>query len=127
MSKGTIKLNQSLKVNGKDYKELNYNSDDLGVAHISAAETEKTKLLGKSAATNIKVAQADYLLHLMLGYQAIIICHPEIAVDDLKRIKGYDIQQIAMVGTSFFIPPAAQVQETSEKLQEPSQELSTVQ
>jgi len=92
-----------------------------------AAEAEKAKILGKNAVAGIKVAQTDLLLHLHLGFQAIMICQPEIDIEDLKRIKGYDLTQIAGIGTRFFIPPTSQHQENSEKSQEDTAKNTTVQ
>lgn len=90
MSKETIILTKPLKVNGKEMSQLNYDIEKISIEHISRAEGEKAKMLGKNAIAGMKVAQTDLLLHLHLGFQAIIICHPEIDVEDLKRITGYD-------------------------------------
>ncbi len=127
MSKETIFLQKPLKVNGKDLTQLNYDIDEISIEHVSRAEAEKAKILGKNAVAGIKVAQTDLLLHLHLGFQAIMICQPEIDIEDLKRIKGYDLTQIAGIGTRFFIPPTSQHQENSEKSQEDTVKNITVQ
>ena len=58
---------------------------------------------------------------------AIIKCNPQIAFEDLKRIKGYDLTRISLIGTRFFVPPDIQEQKNSEEPQEVIQESSTVQ
>ena len=115
MSKETITLQKPLKVNGKDLKTLEYDLELIRIEHIARAEGEKTKLLGKNSAAGIKVAQADYLLHILIGEQAIIACNPQISLEDFRRISGYDVVQIASIGTRFFIPPTSQQEEPSEK------------
>lgn len=127
MSKETIILTKPLKVNGKEMSQLNYDIEKISIEHISRAEGEKAKMLGKNAIAGMKVAQTDLLLHLHLGFQAIIICHPEIDVEDLKRITGYDLTQISAIGTRFFIPPTSQNRENSEELLETTAVSSTVQ
>lgn len=118
MSKETIFLQKPLKVNGKDLRQLDYDIDAISIEHISRAEAEKAKILGKNSVAGMKLAQTDLLLHMHLGFQAIMICQPEVDIEDLKRITGYDLTQIAGIGTRFFIPPTSRLQESSEKSQE---------
>ncbi|MBR1625597.1 MAG: hypothetical protein IJ681_00465 [Bacteroidales bacterium] len=115
MSKETLILQKPLKVNGEDLTELEYDLEAISIEHIARAEGEKTKLLGKNAAAGVKVAQADYLLHILIGEQAIIACNPKISTEDFKRVSGYDIVQIAAIGTRFFIPPTSPQEKPSEK------------
>lgn len=127
MSKETIFLQKPLKVNGKDLTQLDYDIDAISIEHISRAEAEKAKVLGKNSVAGMKLAQTDLLLHMYLGFQAIMICQPEVDIEDLKRITGYDLTQIAGIGTRFFIPPTSRLQENSEKLQEDTAKNITVQ
>lgn len=120
MSKEILILSKPLKVNGKDLTQLNYDIDKISIENISRAEAEKAKMSGKNPVAGMKLAQTDLLLHLHLGFQAIMICHPEIDIEDLKRITGYDLTQISAIGTRFFIPPTTQPDEALENSQEPT-------
>lgn len=112
-----IKLRKPLMVNGEEIKVLTYDVDELTINHITRAEACKSKLGGVAT---ISVAQADFPLHVCIGMQAVMIVNPDIAEEDLMRLKGYDITQLAGVGTSFFVPPVA-TENNSEKPQEDTQ------
>lgn len=83
-------------------------------------------MLGPKAGTIFRVAQNDNLMHTLLGMHAIIKCNPKIDINDLKRVEGYDLCQMAMVGLRFFSRPAIQESNDSEKPQEDTQDNSTV-
>ncbi|MDD3237916.1 MAG: hypothetical protein PHV37_07460 [Candidatus Gastranaerophilales bacterium] len=100
-----LELQEPIVINGAELKVIDYDISKIGVAEIGKAEIEKSKIFGRAAITNLKVAQADYLLHCLLGMQAIIACNPNIDMEDLKRIKGYDMVQVAAIGTRFFVAP----------------------
>lgn len=104
-------------VNGKEIKILTYDVDELTINHITKAEACKAKMGGAAV---ISVAQADFPLHVCIGMQAVMVVNPEIAEEDLMRLKGYDIAQLAGVGTSFFVPSELK-ENNSEKQQEDMQ------
>lgn len=122
MSVNELKLRKPLMVNGKEIKVLTYDVDELTINHITKAEACKAKMGG---AATISVAQADFPLHVCIGMQAVMILNPEIAEEDLMRLKGYDITQLAAVGTSFFVPPELP-ENNSEKQQEATQNTTPV-
>lgn len=124
---GTIQLTTPLKINGEDYTELTHNIGKITIEDLAEIERERNEMLGPKAGTIFRVAQNDNLMHTLLGMHAIIKCNPKIDINDLKRLEGYDLYQMAMVGISFFSKPAIQESNDSEKPQEDTQDNSTVQ
>lgn len=127
MSKETIKLRTPLLINGVEKTELTYDVNELTVTHLAKAEGLKAKIGGKDLVGSINIAQADYTLHICIGMMAVIAANPEIAVEDLQRLKGYDITKLANIGASFFIEPAEQIQKQSNEPQEVTQDTTNVQ
>lgn len=127
MSKETLKLSRPLLVNGTSRTELTYDIEELNVNHITRAEGLKAKIGGKDLVGAITIAQADYSLHICIGMMAIIAVNPDIAVEDLQRLKGYDITKLANIGASFFIEPAEQAQEQSNEQQEATHDIINAQ
>lgn len=123
---GTIQLTTSLKINGEDYTELTHDIGKITIEDLAEIERERNEMLGPKAGTIFRVAQNDNLMHTLLGMHAIIKCNPKIDINDLKRIEGYDLCQMAMVGLRFFSRPAIQESNDSEKPQEDTQDNSTV-
>lgn len=123
---GTIQLTTPLKINGEDYTELTHDIGKITIEDLAEIERERNEMLGPKAGTIFRVAQNDNLMHTLLGMHAIIKCNPKIDINDLKRIEGYDLCQMAMVGLCFFSRPAIQESNDSEKPQEDTQDNSTV-
>lgn len=124
---GTIQLTTPLKINGEDYTELTHDIGKITIEDLAEIERERNEMLGPKAGTIFRVAQNDNLMHTLLGMHAIIKCNPKIDINDLKRLEGYDLCQLAMVGLRFFSKPAIQESNDSEKPQEDTQDNSTVQ
>lgn len=127
MSKEKLLLTTPLKVNGVDLTELEYDYSEININDLAEIENERNKAIGKNPALNTKIAQNDFFYHIFIGMMAIIKCNPQIAFEDLKRIKGYDLTRISMIGMRFFVPPDFREQKNSEEPQEVIQESSTVQ
>ena len=125
MSEQVLKLKNPLLVNGVPRTDLQSNVDDLTVEELAAAENYKVKISGSSITSNF--AQADYLLHVCIGMQAVIAVEKDITEDDLKRLKKYDVVQLASIGMNFFLESEESDQKPSEKPQEDMQGNSTVQ
>lgn len=123
---GTIQLTTPLKINGEDYTELTHDIGKITIEDLAEIERERNEMLGPKAGTIFRVAQNDNLMHTLLGMHAIIKCNPKIDINDLKRVEGYDLCQMAMVGLRFFSRPAIQESNDSEKSQEDTQDNSTV-
>lgn len=128
MSIQTIKLRKPLLVNGIEKNELKYDIEELTIGRIAKAEGMKSKIGGVDLAAKFTLAQTDYPLQICIGMQAILAVNPDIAEEDLMRIKGHDLTKVATIGTSFFIEPEEESEaKTSEKLQEDTQNITTAQ
>lgn len=105
----TIKLKNSLLVNGKAINELQYDTEEITVEHFAKAEGMKAQALQKQSGTMMvsPVAETDYSMHIYLGYMAVIALADKngesIDVNDLKRIKGHDLKKIMEVGRNFML------------------------
>ena len=118
-----IILRQSLKINGKEVKELTYDTAAITAEQFCAADSLKFEASGRRP--NLTTYEFDNGLHLYLGMMAIIAKNPEIDVTDLERVKGFDMIQIAKVGRNFILTGAGEDSDqsksadTSETTQEP--------
>lgn len=123
----TIKLRKPLLINGVERHELKYDIEELTINRIAQAEAYKSKIGGVALAGKMTFAQMDYPLQVCIGMQAIIAVNPEISEEDLSRIKGFDITKLAEIGQRFFIEPEGSEPNTSDKQQEDTQNVTTVQ
>lgn len=122
-----ITLITPLKVNGVDRTEFKHDISKININDMADIEKERSKMLGSQAGTVFRVMQNDNLMHTLLGMHAIIKCNPEVDINDLMRIEGYDLYQITLIGMRFFSKPAIQDLKDSGKPQEDTQENITVQ
>jgi hypothetical protein len=121
-----ITLTSLLKVNGTDLTELTYDVNKITINDLAEIERERSKILGPQAGTIFRVTQNDNLMHTLLGMHAVIKCNPEIDINDLFRLEGYDLYQMSLVGMRFFSKPAIPDSKSSEKPQEDIQDNSIV-
>lgn len=99
--KQILELAHPISINGKEVKELIYDIEEItSEMFIKAASLANTKAReqGYSAIT---IAESDYNLHLCLGMMAVIAIDSTIDVTDLQRVKGTDVNRLAMVGRNF--------------------------
>ena len=99
--KQILELAHPISINGKEVKELVYDIEEItSEMFIKAASLANTKAReqGYSAIT---IAESDYNLHLYLGMMAVIAIDSTIDVTDLQRVKGTDVNRLAMVGRNF--------------------------
>jgi hypothetical protein len=103
MSKQTLKLRKPFDFDGKKLYELSYDTDDITGDQFLEAESLASQL--RRSSTNLKAGlmEMDYVLHTYLGYMSITAVHPEIAIEDLKRIKGVDNIAITEIGRDFIM------------------------
>lgn len=113
-----ITLTKPLLVNGVERTELTYDLESIDLAKLCRADAMKSKLVGPEGAAAPKVAQVDFALHVCLGMQAVMSVNKDISEEDLLRIKGYDLTQLATIGTRFFIAPESNESEMSNEQQE---------
>lgn len=114
----TLKLQNPILINGKEYKSLNYDFDEITIELFGEAETRKFKLgeAGIKGAT----LELDYSMQSYLGMAAIIAVNPTFDFNDLERIKGKDLMGLYRVGRNFFKGEEL-VSSPEEILEEPSE------
>lgn len=111
----TIKLKNSLKVNGKDVKELQFDTDVFTIVELERAN-KKLAQLNKNA---MFVQETDPDYHFIIA--SLIIeksSNNEILSEDLRRLKGADLIQLQRYGRDFLLESVVQDQETSEEQSE---------
>lgn len=94
--KDTLKLRKPLTINGKQVKELTYDFEE-----IDGDLWEEAAQRSNRADRNYNIALYDYIFHKNLFFAAVIAVNPDISWEDLDRIKGFDIQNVANVGVFF--------------------------
>lgn len=99
-----ITLKKPIMINGKEVKELSYNTDEITVGQFCEAEQYKFASSGNKPV--LTTYEFDSALHLYLGMMAIIAVNPHIDITDLERVKGYDMVNIARVGRNFILTGA---------------------
>lgn len=99
-----ITLKNPIMINGKEVKELTYNTSEITVGQFCEAEQYQFAAAGNKP--TLTTYEFNNGLHLYLGMMAIIAVNPEIDVRDLERIKGYDMIQMAMIGRNFILTGA---------------------
>lgn len=101
---GNLKLISPIEINGKNVKELTYDTNEITVDLYIKAETQKFRQ--GVAGNRAGAAEIDYGLHLNLGFAAIIAVNSDIDWSDLERVKGRDIVAIGKIGRDFFTKSA---------------------
>lgn len=96
-----ITLKNPIMINGKEVKELTYNTAEITVGQFCEAEQYQFAAAGNKP--TLTTYEFNTGLHLYLGMMAIIAVNPEIDVRDLERIKGYDMVQLAKIGRNFIL------------------------
>lgn len=120
----TIKLQNPIKINGKEVTALTYDTSRITVAQFCEAEKHKTA----SGAIG-QVAEIDHAFHLYLAFMAVVATNPDIDVKDLERLRGFDVMQLMKVGQNFLLTGAGGSTESdsdasSATIREPSEAAS---
>ena len=119
-----IILKMPVLINGQNITELTYDTEEIDGVLYTQAENHKIKTAGQGG--NLAGAiEIDYSLHLYIGYAAIIAVNPAYTFEDLERIKGSSLRDIARIGRSFFIESAKLQAENSDEQSETTLELIT--
>ena len=98
--KGTLRLDNPIKINGKMYEELTYNVREITAAQFSEAAAASAAM-DKTKPTTFQLMQNDRSLCMYLGFMAVIAVNPEISIEDMERIKGNDIFYFTNLGLLF--------------------------
>lgn len=102
--KNVLVLDNPILIDGKEVSELSYDSKEISVdLYMTAcAKAAAATASGGSNAAAMKLKEVDYILHTYLGMAAVIAVNSSYSFEDLERIKGFDILDLANIG-SFFI------------------------
>lgn len=95
-------LENPIKINGEDIKELTHDANEINGMLFATAESKKKSAAG----TNMSISPAaefDFALHLYLGFAAIIAVNPSYDFSDLERIKGHDVTKVMKIGRNFML------------------------
>ena len=109
----TIKLKNPIKINGKEKKELPFDTSTFGMNELERANKLNTK-----AAGGVPVVQeVDYNYHLLIAMVIIeTTTGGDISIDDLKsELKGHDLFKVQEAGRNFLLGLDTQNQEQSDE------------
>ena len=116
--KTTIKLKNPIKVDGKEVKELPFDTDVFTLEELQRANKKIAKL-----------KEITYVMELDPDYQFIVASlivektsKNEISSEDLSRLKGTDLFTLTREGRNFLLESDEEVQENTEKQSEPTVE-----
>lgn len=104
--KQVLKLKTPVTINGIEYKELNYDIEEIDFQLFTEAEMLKSKALGNQAIQMSTVVEFDRIGHLYLGMASIIACNKKITFSDLEQLKGKDIASLIGIGRGFYLGQA---------------------
>ena len=108
MSKQTLILENPIKINGEEVKELTYDPQEI-TAEMYSIACARSAAIEKTRTFTLKFKENDHALHLYLGMMAIIAVNPNIDVSDLERIKGFDVLSLSNIGAFFTLRRQAAV------------------
>jgi len=104
--KGTIRLDNSIMINGTSVSELSYDDSLISIDMFGLASKRSEEITLKYHVRAVGAMETDNVFHLYLGFASIIAVNPNIDITDLERITGRDTIQIAKVGRAFTIRSA---------------------
>lgn len=112
-----IKLKRPITIDGKKITDLAYDTDEITIGLQAKAEVESKKI---GSTGEVKLQESDYTYHIFLGMAAVLAVNPSFDWNDLKRIKGKDLNKLAVVGRSYFLESEASEESSSEDALEPT-------
>ena len=101
--KGKLALKNPIKIDGKEVKEVTYDSNEIDGILFATAESKRKTAAGMKNTSITPAAEFDFGLHLYLGYAAIIAVNPSYDFSDMERIKGHDVVEVMQIGRNFML------------------------
>lgn len=116
MGKNILILDNPIEINDKKVSKLAYDAQEITVdLYMSAcAKAAAATAIGGASAASIKIKEVDYNLHLFIGMAAVIAVNPEIDFSDLERVKGFDLLDLANIGSFFIMRRSAEPSDRSD-------------
>ena len=102
-SKGTLSLKNPVMIDGKEVKEMTYDSNEIDGILFATAEAKKKAAAGMKNASITPAVEFDFGLHLYLGFAAIVAVNPSYDFSDVERIKGRDVVEVMAIGRNFIL------------------------
>ena len=100
---GKLILKNPIMIDGKEVKEVTYDSNEIDGILFATAETKRKAAAGMKNAAITPAAEFDFSLHLYLGFAAIIAVNRSYDFSDVERIKGHDIVEVMAIGRNFML------------------------
>lgn len=110
--KGTLALRNPVMIDGKEVKEMTYDSNEIDGILFATAEAKKKAAAGMKNASITPAAEFDFGLHLYLGFAAIVAVNPSYDFSDVERIKGRDVVEVMAIGRNFILTSELEQQES---------------
>ena len=101
--KGTLALKNPVMIDGKEVKEVTYDSNEIDGILFATAEAKKKAAAGMKNTTITPAAEFDVGLHLYLGFAAIIALNPSYYFSDVLRIMGRDVVELMAFARNFIL------------------------
>ena len=121
---GKLTLVNPIKIDGKNVKQIKYDTNELTPELFAEAETRNAKA-GHANGNRSGAMELDYPLHLYLGFAAVLAVNEGYTFEDLERVKGRDIIEISVIGRNFIMKSEGSEGETSDEQSETSPESTT--
>lgn len=116
-----IKLQYPIKVDGKEVKELPFDTSTFGLSELTRANN----MAAKQSAGIMTAQETDFNYHFAVA--CIVVeksSENKISVEDLRRLKGSDLFNLQGKGRDFLLESAILEQETLEGESEAMEESS---
>ena len=101
--KGKLALKNPIKIDGKEVKEVTYDSNEIDGILFATAESKRKTAAGMKNTSITPAAEFDFGLHLYLGFAAIVAVNPSYDFSDVERIKGRDVVEVMAIGRNFML------------------------
>lgn len=109
--KGKLSLKNPVMIDGKEIKEMTYDSNEIDGILFATAEAKKKAAAGMKNTSITPAAEFDFGLHLYLGFAAIVAVNPSYDFSDVERIKGHDVVEVMAIGRNFILTSEPEQQE----------------
>lgn len=122
--KQKLELRMPIMINGRNYKELEYDFDNLSCDDYAMAASyadAKSLAASRQGKPNAAIMEQNVNLHMYLGMFSIAAANKELAdISDLERIRGYDLVEITRIGRNF-ITGSSEEPSAQSSLEKPSE------
>lgn len=117
---GVITLRKPVLIDGEEVRELAYDIDEIGSEQFMEADARAAAKAAGVDGPVVKVPELDTGFHFYLGVMAVLAANPGYMVEDVERVKGPDLMQVARVGRNFMTAGAEE--DEDEDFPEPEDE-----